>query len=71
MSNQGLIELAVEFYKLEKVELSGVQGKMLSLQVAGLYEAFQDHFKIFTENNYDNLDPTNQVITTQIGVTVS
>ena len=56
--------MAIEFLKLEKMELSGVNGKMLSMSVGGVYEAFQQHFKIFTENNYDNLDPTNHVCLT-------
>ena len=53
---QYLYETAIEFTKLEKVEIGGLKGKMLTQNVMQIFEEFQECFKIFTENTYDNLD---------------
>ncbi len=53
---QYLYETAIEFAKLEKVEIGGLKGKMLSANVFQIFEEFNECFKIFTENTYDNLD---------------
>ncbi|KAL8567548.1 hypothetical protein ACOMHN_054362 [Nucella lapillus] len=54
---KSLMETALEFMKLEKVELGGVQGKTLSAQVIGIFEEFQECYKVFAEGTYDSLDP--------------
>ena len=55
------METAMEFMKLEKVELGGVKGKMLSQQVVQVFEEFNEQFKVFTERSYDALDPSGTV----------
>ncbi|KAK3091630.1 hypothetical protein FSP39_021358 [Pinctada imbricata] len=52
-----LMETALEFIKLEKIELGGIKGKMLSQQVVQLFEEFNEQFKVFTTKDYDSLDP--------------
>ncbi|WAR03796.1 DYHC-like protein [Mya arenaria] len=52
-----LMESALEFMKLEKVELGGIKGKVLSQQVVNIFEEFHAHYKVFTDATYDCLDP--------------
>nr|KAG5690881.1 hypothetical protein BaRGS_028913 [Batillaria attramentaria] len=54
---ESLMETALEFMKLEKVELGGVQGKSLSAQVIQVFEDFNEQYKVFAEGTYDCLDP--------------
>ncbi|XP_013068368.2 dynein beta chain, ciliary [Biomphalaria glabrata] len=51
-----LIETALEFYKLEKIELGGIQGKQLSAQVITIFTEFNEQYKVFSERTYDCLD---------------
>ncbi|XP_062567134.1 dynein beta chain, ciliary-like [Saccostrea cucullata] len=53
-----LMETALEFMKLEKVELGGIKGKLLSQQVVQLHEEFQEQYGVFTNKSYDCLDPS-------------
>ena len=55
------METVLEFTKLEKVELGGIKGKVLSQQVLNIFEAFQTEYKVFTEATYDCLDPSDPV----------
>lgn len=55
------MDTAMEFMKLEKVELGGVQGKTLSAQVVSVFEDFNEQYKVFAEGTYDCLDPTQPV----------
>lgn len=55
------MDTALEFMKLEKVEFGGIKGKMLSAQVTQIFEQFQETYKVFSERNYDSLDPNSQV----------
>ncbi|VDI07166.1 dynein heavy chain, axonemal [Mytilus galloprovincialis] len=48
-----------EFMKLERIEIGGIKGKVLSQQVLQLFEEFQTVFREFTRNTYDCLDPMN------------
>ncbi|CAC5361897.1 DNAH [Mytilus coruscus] len=48
-----------EFMKLERIEIGGIKGKVLSQQVLQLFEEFQTVFREFTKNTYDCLDPMN------------
>ncbi|XP_072167681.1 dynein beta chain, ciliary [Diadema setosum] len=52
-----LFETTVEFSKLEKTEMGGMKGRMLSQQVEKIHEEFQECAKVFTERPYDGLDP--------------
>ena len=49
------------FSKLEKVELGGIKGKMLSHQVVEIFTEFQEAFAVFGNSTYDGLDATNKV----------
>ena len=51
----------MEFAKLEKVELGGIKGKMLSHQVVEIFTEFNEIFSVFGNRTYDGLDPTNKV----------
>ncbi len=58
---QELMDTVTEFMKLEKIEFGGIKGKMLSAQVVGMFEEFTELYKVFTEQSYDALDPTDEV----------
>ena len=60
---QELMECVIEFMKLEKVELGGIRGKVLSQQVIDIFEAFQAEYKVFTEATFDCLDSNDPVST--------
>ncbi|XP_070187600.1 dynein beta chain, ciliary-like isoform X2 [Littorina saxatilis] len=51
------MDTALEFMKLEKIELGGAQGKSLSSQVISVYQEFQEQYKVFAESTFDCLDP--------------
>ena len=51
----------MEFAKLEKVELGGIKGKMLSHQVVEIFSEFSEIFSVFGNRTYDGLDATNKV----------
>jgi len=51
----------MEFSKLEKVELGGIKGKMLSHQVVEIFSEFNEIFAVFGNRTYDGLDATNRV----------
>lgn len=52
-----LMETALEFMKLEKIEIGGIKGKVLSQQVVNIFEEFQNQYKVFTDATYNCLDP--------------
>ncbi|XP_054619923.1 dynein axonemal heavy chain 9-like isoform X2 [Dunckerocampus dactyliophorus] len=52
-STEDILLTAVDFLKLEKLEIGGDRGRALSKQVQLLYQGFRDCFKIFTEKPYD------------------
>ncbi|XP_067164604.1 dynein axonemal heavy chain 9 [Apteryx mantelli] len=56
---EDLLATALDLMKLEKIEFSGIKGKALSQQVLGMYEEFQEAYKVFAERTYDCLDLTN------------
>ena len=53
---QELFETTIEFMKLEKIELGGIKGKMLSAQVVQIFDEFNELFKVFAESSYDPMD---------------
>ncbi|XP_070581054.1 dynein beta chain, ciliary-like isoform X2 [Ptychodera flava] len=55
-----LFETTIEFLKLEKTEMGGMKGRMLSAQVVQIFEEFQEYVKVFGERSYDALDPNTQ-----------
>ncbi|KAL0984038.1 hypothetical protein UPYG_G00136240 [Umbra pygmaea] len=50
---------AVDLLKLEKVEIGGIRGRVLSQEVLILYQEFQDTYKVLSEKTYDCLDVNN------------
>ena len=48
---------ADQFLKLEKVEMGGIRGRNLSSRISHIYEEFKEQFGIFSNRNYDPLDP--------------
>jgi predicted small integral membrane protein len=51
---------------LEKVEIGGIKGKMLSHQVVEIFEEFTEYFAVFGNRTYDGLDATNKVCVQRI-----
>ena len=45
-----------EFQRLEKVELGGIGGKNLSALVMDIFNDFNEHYKVFSDGNFDCLD---------------
>eukprot|EP00064_Thunnus_orientalis_P009532 superscaffoldBa00001216_g9556 len=56
-----LFSTALDFLKLEKVELGGSRGKILSEMVFSMSEEFHDRWRALRESKYDPLDYTNDV----------
>ncbi|XP_058960986.2 dynein beta chain, ciliary-like [Pocillopora verrucosa] len=57
---EDLFATTMEFSKLEKVELGGIKGKMLSHQVVEIFSEFNEIFAVFGNRTYDGLDATNR-----------
>ncbi|GCC26775.1 hypothetical protein chiPu_0005195 [Chiloscyllium punctatum] len=57
---ENFLVTAQDIFKLEKLEFGGIRGKILSQQVARIYEEFQEMYKTFTDHTYDSLHPANQ-----------
>ncbi|KAF5274393.1 hypothetical protein FQA39_LY07273 [Lamprigera yunnana] len=57
-----IITECIEFQKLEKVEIAGVEGKFLSSKVEELLDEFITVYRTFTEIQYDLLDPSHKRI---------
>uniref|UniRef100_A0A4X1UP38 Dynein axonemal heavy chain 17 n=1 Tax=Sus scrofa TaxID=9823 RepID=A0A4X1UP38_PIG len=54
---ENLYKTAIEFLKLEKIELGGVRGSILGSQVTQIYEEVFELVKVFADCKYDPLDP--------------
>ncbi|KAI4566906.1 hypothetical protein MJG53_015583 [Ovis ammon polii x Ovis aries] len=54
---EDLYKTAIEFLKLEKIELGGVRGNILGSQVAQIYDEVFELVKVFADCKYDPLDP--------------
>ncbi|KAK5888840.1 hypothetical protein CesoFtcFv8_014895 [Champsocephalus esox] len=54
-----LFATALDFLKLEKVELGGSRGKVLSEMVFSMSEEFHDRWRTLRESKYDPLDYSN------------
>ena len=48
---------AIQFLKLEKVEIGGIRGKALTTNIARVSEEFKDLYGVFSNRTYDGLDP--------------
>ncbi|KAK5608169.1 hypothetical protein CRENBAI_003200 [Crenichthys baileyi] len=56
---EDIFATALDFLKLEKVELGGSRGKILSEMVFSMSEEFHDHWRTLRESKYDPFDYTN------------
>ncbi|XP_057571174.1 dynein axonemal heavy chain 17 [Hippopotamus amphibius kiboko] len=54
---EDLYKTAIEFLKLEKIELGGVRGNILGSQVIQIYDEVFELVKVFADCKYDPLDP--------------
>ncbi|KXS10801.1 hypothetical protein M427DRAFT_103173 [Gonapodya prolifera JEL478] len=52
----GLFETIIEFNRLEKVEVGGTKGKILSSQVVQIFTEFTTALQVFSKLKYDILD---------------
>ncbi|XP_054988433.1 dynein axonemal heavy chain 17 [Sorex araneus] len=57
---ENLYKTAIEFLKLEKIELGGVRGNSLGRAVTQIYDEVFELVKVFAECKYDPLDPGDQ-----------
>uniref|UniRef100_F6QQT7 AAA+ ATPase domain-containing protein n=1 Tax=Xenopus tropicalis TaxID=8364 RepID=F6QQT7_XENTR len=64
-----LFTAAIDFLKLERVEIGGLRGKILSEEVHAMCEESNESWRILQESKYDPLDYTNTVMVTMIKVT--
>ncbi|ERE69011.1 dynein heavy chain 17, axonemal [Cricetulus griseus] len=58
---EDLYKTAIEFLKLEKIEVGGVRGNILGNLVTQIYDEVFDLVKVFAECKYDPLDPGDSV----------
>ncbi|NIG60331.1 dynein heavy chain 17, axonemal [Pontoporia blainvillei] len=58
---EDLYKTAVEFLKLEKIELGGVRGSILGSQVTQISDEVFELVKVFADCKYDPLDPGDSV----------
>uniref|UniRef100_A0A3B3Y5N1 AAA+ ATPase domain-containing protein n=1 Tax=Poecilia mexicana TaxID=48701 RepID=A0A3B3Y5N1_9TELE len=58
---EDIFATALDFLKLEKVELGGSRGKILSEMVFSMSEEFHDHWRSLRESKYDPFDYANDV----------
>ncbi|KAK2112194.1 hypothetical protein P7K49_011941 [Saguinus oedipus] len=56
-----LYKTAIEFLKLEKIELGGVRGNLLGNLVTQIYDEVFELVKVFANCKYDPLDPGDSV----------
>lgn len=54
---QEFFEIAIEYSKLEKVEVGGLNGRLLGAKVAAIFDEFNLAFNIFRNVSYDPADP--------------
>ncbi|GFG28503.1 hypothetical protein Cfor_03628 [Coptotermes formosanus] len=47
----------LEFMKLEKVEIGGLKGRLLSSRVVAVFAEFSEHLTMFGSKTYDAMDP--------------
>lgn len=59
MKIEDVLRTTLEFQKLEKLELGGSKGYMLTEQVTHLQEEFEERCKVFKESAHDPTDYTN------------
>lgn len=58
---KSLFKSAVDFLRLEKVEIGGMKGRALSARVVKIYDEFKEEFEKFSTKSYNPLDPNCEV----------
>lgn len=56
----------MEFSRLEKVEIGGMKGRILSGRVAAVSKEFHQHMSVFSGKSYDVLDPDEASFTLEL-----
>lgn len=57
-----ILETAIEFTKLEKVEIGGLKGRLLSQKCVDVFEDFRTYYNVFLNIQYDCLCPEDHSI---------
>lgn len=57
---QWFFKTVLEFQKLEKIEIGGMKGRVLSLQIREISAEFEAYFHSFASKSYDVLDPDDE-----------
>ncbi|XP_049878702.1 dynein beta chain, ciliary [Pectinophora gossypiella] len=57
---QWFFKTVLEFQKLEKIEIGGMKGRVLSGQIREISTEFETYFHSFASKSYDVLDPDDQ-----------
>lgn len=65
---QEFFEIAIEYSKLEKVEIGGLNGRHLGAKVADIFDEFNLAFNIFRSVSYDPADPDDDSFVTDYKV---
>merc|ERR1711911_244620 len=52
---------AIQFLKLEKVEIGGIRGKALTTNIGKVYEEFKDLYGVFSNRTYDDCVVTESI----------
>ncbi|KAF4519850.1 hypothetical protein B566_EDAN005192, partial [Ephemera danica] len=57
---ESFFDTVLEFLKLEKVEIGGLKGRVLSAKITHVFRDFNEHFAVFACKTYDALDPEDE-----------
>lgn len=57
---QWFFKTVLEFQKLEKIEIGGMKGRVLSGQIREISGEFEGYFHCFASKSYDVLDPDDE-----------
>ena len=58
---KNLFRCAIDFLRLEKVEIGGLKGRGLSARVVKIFEEFRDEFERLSRKKYEILSPDCEV----------
>ena len=64
---QEFCNTANQFLKLEKVEIGGIRGKVLTQGVQKIHDQFKENYSVFGSRNYDSTDPTDLKFLKDVG----
>nr|CAD7441493.1 unnamed protein product [Timema bartmani] len=57
---QSFFNTVIEFMKLEKVEIGGLKGRILSSRIVAVFAEFNEHLSVFACKTYDVLNPEDE-----------